>query len=96
MEFGNLLVNGINIMLIEARLKALENVVFGLLNAELGVRGKENQMLFLQFYVENLTKLRDELPSALAQNQVVQIELNKNIQEALDGIRQIESELGNS
>lgn len=78
---NNVIVNGINVMIMNARMSALENILFGFLNVELEDRQKgasiENKKLFLNFYLENVHALKAQLHASLDQNPIVKMILKE-------------------
>ncbi len=89
--------NGVNILVLNARLQALENSLWGYLNVELEEMrpgaSKEYRIQFLEFFLENLKKQRNTLPDFLAQNPIVKNGLEQNFADAARQIAELENEL---
>jgi hypothetical protein len=78
---SNLVMNGLNIMVMNARMNALEDIVFGFLNVELEDReqgaSKENKRLFLEFFLENLAEYKKQLPAFVGHSQFLEMKLKE-------------------
>jgi len=74
-----------SILLINARLNALENILWGYLNVELEDReegySKEYRKMYYQFYIEQIHALQSLLPYSLAHNLIVKNNLECEIQD---------------
>jgi len=80
----SIITNGINNLLINARLMSLENVFWGYINPILEKRNegdsKEYRKIFLNFYHDNITELQKLLPPSLAENKVIETKLEEELE----------------
>ena len=81
---------GASILLVNARLNALENILWGYLNPELDEiepgYSKEYRQMFYEFYIEHICELRNKLPDALANNAELKNILDMQIQDSMNQI----------
>lgn len=90
---NNELINGVNIIFLNARLNAIENILWGYLNVELAAHDanapKELRKEFLRFYLEHIRELKKELPPALADNPYVKKKLLETENSTLQEIEEL-------